>query len=58
VTLPFEVDAAKAEATFENGIVRIALPKAERAKPHRIEVRSASAGNGEAIEAGTTEKSA
>jgi HSP20 family protein len=42
VTLPFEVDAAKAEATFENGIVRIALPKAERAKPYRIEVRTAS----------------
>jgi HSP20 family protein len=57
VTLPFEVDAANAEATFENGIVRIALPKAERAKPHRIAVRTA-AGNGEAIEAGTTEKSA
>ena len=53
VTLPFEVDAAKAEATFENGIVRIALPKAERAKPYRIEVRTAS-GQGEAIEAGST----
>ena len=53
VTLPFEVDAAKAEATFENGIVRIALPKAERAKPHRIAVRSAS-GQGEAIDAGVT----
>ena len=51
VTLPFEVDAAKAAATFENGIVRIALPKAERAKPHRIEVRS-TAGQSEAIEAG------
>lgn len=57
VTLPFEVDAAKADASFENGIVRIVLPKAERAKPHRIAVRTA-AGNGEAIEAGTTEKSA
>ena len=40
VTLPFEVDAGKAEATFENGIVRIVLPKAERAKPHRIAIRS------------------
>jgi HSP20 family protein len=51
ITLPFEVDAAQAEATFENGIVRIALPKAERAKPHRIAVRTTS-GQGEAIEAG------
>ncbi len=41
VTLPFEVDAAKAEATFDNGIVRITLPKAERAKPQRIAIRTA-----------------
>ena len=41
VTLPFEVDAAKAEATFNNGIVRIVLPKAERAKPQRIAIRTA-----------------
>jgi HSP20 family protein len=41
VTLPFEVDANKAEATFENGIVRIVLPKAERAKPHKIAIKSA-----------------
>ena len=41
VTLPFEVDAGKSEATFENGIVRIVLPKAERAKPHKIAIRSA-----------------
>jgi HSP20 family protein len=39
VTLPFEVDAARAEATFDNGIVRIVLPKAERAKPHKIAIR-------------------
>lgn len=56
VTLPFEVDAAKAEATFQNGIVRIALPKAERAKPHRIAVRATS-DTSEAIEAGATETS-
>ena len=56
VTLPFEVDAAEAEATFENGIVRITLPKAERAKPHRIAVRTRPAA-GEALEAGAAEKS-
>ncbi len=57
VTLPFEVDAAKAEATFENGIVRITLPKAERAKPQRIAIKSASGQSGqqEAIEAGATD---
>jgi len=55
VTLPFEVDAGKADASFENGIVRIVLPKAERAKPHKIAIKS---GNGkqEAIEAGSQSK--
>jgi HSP20 family protein len=55
VTLPFEVDAAKAEATFENGIVRIVLPKADRAKPHKIAIRAAS-GQQEAITAGAKGK--
>ncbi len=53
VTLPFEVDASKAEATFEHGIVRITLPKAEWAKPHKIAIR-AGAGQQEAIGAGAT----
>jgi HSP20 family protein len=51
VTLPFEVDASKAEATFEHGIVRITLPKAEWTKPHKIAIK---AGSGqEAIGAGS-----
>ena len=55
VTLPFEVDAGKADASFENGIVRIMLPKAERAKPQKIAIKT---GNGqeEAIEAGAKSK--
>ena len=48
VTLPFEVDASKAEATFEHGLVRIALPKAERAKPQKIAIKAGS-GQQEAI---------
>ncbi len=39
VTLPFEVDPAQAQATFEHGIVRITLPKAEWAKPQKIAIR-------------------
>jgi HSP20 family protein len=51
VTLPFEVDASKAEATFEHGIVRITLPKAEWTKPQKIAIK---AGSGqEAIGAGS-----
>ena len=50
VTLPFEVDPAQAQATFEHGIVRITLPKAEWAKPQKIVIK---AGCGQqAIEAG------
>jgi HSP20 family protein len=52
VTLPFEVDADKAEATFEHGLVRIALPKAERAKPQKIAIK-AGRGQQEAIGAGS-----
>lgn len=55
VTLPFEVDAGQAEATFENGIVRITLPKAAKAKPHKIAIKAAS-GQSEAIEAGSKDK--
>ena len=50
VTLPFEVDAAKTEATFADGIVRIVMPKAAHARPQKIAIRTAS--NQEAITAG------
>ncbi len=39
ITLPFEVDEARADATVADGIVNLRLPKAEQAKPKRIEVR-------------------
>jgi HSP20 family protein len=42
VTLPFEVDPAQAHATFEHGIVRITLPKAEWAKPQKIAIKAGS----------------
>jgi len=50
VTLPFEVDADNAQATWEHGIVRITLPKAETAKPKKIAVNAG--GRTEAIAAG------
>ena len=50
VSLPFEVDAAKTEATFEHGILRIRLPKAEQAKPKKIEIKAG--GSAQAIGAG------
>jgi HSP20 family protein len=37
--LPVEVQADKVEARFENGVLRLTLPKSERLKPRRIPVQ-------------------
>ena len=39
VALPGEVEADKAKAEFENGILTLTIPKAEEAKPKTIEVK-------------------
>jgi HSP20 family protein len=38
VTVPFPVDADQADATFEHGMLRVVLPKAEAAKPRKINI--------------------
>lgn len=40
--LPFDVDAARADATFDNGLLRLTLPKLESAKAHQIRVKASS----------------
>ena len=40
LTLPTLVDADKVEARYEQGVLRLTLPKAEAAKPRKIAVRS------------------
>jgi HSP20 family protein len=40
LTLPAPIDADHVEATFENGVLTLRLPKAQQAKPRRIQVRS------------------
>jgi HSP20 family protein len=50
VTLPFPVDADKADASFEHGILRVMLPKAEAAKAKKIAI---SGGQHEAITSGS-----
>jgi len=40
ITLPSDVDAEKVEAKLHNGVLTIALPKAETARPHKIEVHA------------------
>ena len=39
VRLPVEVDTDSADASFENGILTLTLPKAEEVKPKRIAVQ-------------------
>jgi len=39
LALPAPVDADKVEAKLENGVLQLVLPKAEEAKPRRIEVK-------------------
>lgn len=40
LTLPTLVDADKVEARYDQGVLRLTLPKAEAAKPRKIQVRS------------------
>ena len=39
ITLPAHVMADAVEASFEDGVLQVLVPKAEEAKPRRIEVR-------------------
>lgn len=39
-SLPAEVDAEKADAAFEHGMLTLRLPKREEAKPKRIEIKA------------------
>jgi HSP20 family protein len=40
VTLPSDVDAARVEARYTDGMLSLTLPKAEEAKPRQIKVKS------------------
>ncbi len=40
VTLPVLVDADKVQAGYENGVLKLVLPKSEAAKPRKIVVNS------------------
>jgi HSP20 family protein len=40
VTLPALVDADKVEARYEQGVLRLTLPKSEAAKPRKIAVKA------------------
>jgi HSP20 family protein len=39
VSLPEDVDPARVEATYRDGVLRIVVPKRETSKPKRIEIK-------------------
>jgi HSP20 family protein len=47
VTLPTGLEADKAQATFDNGILRLEIPKAEQMKPRQIKISPVTDGNGQ-----------
>jgi HSP20 family protein len=47
VTLPTGLEADKATATFEHGVLRLSIPKAEQVKPRQIKISPVSNGHGE-----------
>jgi HSP20 family protein len=52
VTLPTGLEADRAEATFENGVLRLRFPKAEQVKPRQIRIQPVTAGEAKSVEAG------
>lgn len=38
--LPFSVDAARVEAAYRDGVLRVTLPRTEESKPKKIEITS------------------
>jgi HSP20 family protein len=44
--LPVRVEGDRAEASFEDGVLTLRIPKAEEVKPRQIQVKAAGGGNG------------
>jgi HSP20 family protein len=55
VTLPAGLRTDEAVASFENGMLRLSIPKAEQAKPREIPVSTTSEGAATAVPASTSE---
>jgi len=47
LTLPNGLEPDKAEATFEHGVLKLRIPKAEQLKPRQIKITPVTDGNGQ-----------
>lgn len=56
VTLPTGLEADRAEATFEHGVLRLRIPRAEQVKPRQIRIQPVTPGEAAAVEAGEPAK--
>jgi HSP20 family protein len=52
VTLPTGLEADKAQATFEHGVLKLRIPKAEQVKPRQIRIQPVTGGEATAVESG------
>lgn len=50
VTLPTGLEADKAEATFEHGVLKLRIPKAEQVKPRQIRIQAVTSGEAKPVE--------
>jgi HSP20 family protein len=57
VSLPSGLDTDRASATFEHGMLRLSIPKAEQAKPRQIRVSATTEGQATPVTAGETRSS-
>jgi HSP20 family protein len=56
ITLPTQVQADAIEASFEDGLLTVRVPKAEEAKPRRINVQVGGSSGPSAVEGSSTAK--
>jgi HSP20 family protein len=50
VTLPTGLEADRAEATFEHGVLKLRIPKAEQTRPRQIRIQPVTAGEAKQVE--------
>jgi HSP20 family protein len=54
VTLPTGLEPDRAEATFEHGLLKLRIPKAEQVKPRQIRISPVSGGEAKQVAGGDT----